>query len=592
MESSILLFQVRNTPPHERSNWDSLNEGQQQYAYEQWMQSRVRAGEQFTPPHVSDNEADGSRGSSQAEADRETAQTSRHTTPGPPTHQEQSLESPRRLDTEGSDTVADTGNINMETQNVPPEIGGNINGKRPAPNAPDGGAKRGKMGSSTKKAVGTAKPQGLEGTGERSVIYIDRPMNSKTVVIKVFKKQHKFLTFGIASKIIQNDIPEQPGLPAHNNYYCTTALAEIPVHKPVLYMNPSEFNLLPLGAEVLEVKVSVVQRNPLLSFFTNASTTQLATLNQNKNGVYAIGLNKTGYGTDRWYYAFNSTEPMIPEKVWTPVYKAGVPPTYPVAYQGLDNDFYGEDNTGTNFNSVVPKHQLGMYTVLKNYFCMTQNNNYRGGWPNLQSKVVEYDASAMTGELVVSYSYKPDMGLLKPPQKYLPTQLPYGPNDYLHGTLQSQFEAASNSTLNPPATDNITYTHNDRTRYIPNLDLYTDIEKSQYLIRGIGGNNAPCMQPSLHVGLNPVPALTTSALVSGDTNSSFTDTRIYFDVHCEMVVGYRDYTDRPHATAFNCAAGEQIFSAKSVDDGLLPIDTDSTPYCQLYGNRAIPTVGP
>ena len=592
MESSILLFQVRNTPPHERPNWENLNEGQRQYAYEQWMHYRVRAGEQFAPPHVSDNEADGSRGSSRAQSDREAAQSSRENTPAHHSSPEQSLESPRRSDSEGSATVADSGNMSMDTQNVPSEIGSNLNGKRPAENTGDGGGKRGKAGPSNKKAIGTAKPQGLEGSGERSVIYIDRPMNSKTVVIKIFKKQHKFLTFGIASKIIQNDIPLTPGLPAHNNYYCTTALAEIPVHKPCLYLNPSEFNLLPIGAEVLEVKVSVVQRNPLLSFFTNASTTQLATLNQNKNGVYAIGLNKTGYGTDRWYYAFNTTEPMIPEKVWTPVYKAGVPPAYPVAYQGLDNDFYGEDNTGTNFNTVVPKHQLGMYTVLKNYFCLTQNNNYRGGWPNLQSKVVEYDASAMTGEQVVSYSYKPDIGLLKPPQKYLPTQLPYGPNDYLHGTLQSQFESVANNTNNPAPVDNLTYTHGDRTRYMPNLDLYTDIEKSQYLIRGIGGNNGACIQPSLHVGLNPVPALTTSALVSGDTNSSFTDTRIYFDVHCEMVVGYRDYTDRPHATAFNCAAGEQIFSAKSIDDGLLPIDTDSTPYCQLYGNRAIPTVGP
>lgn len=583
MESSILLFQVRKTPPHNRPNWETLNEGQRQYANEQWMLSRVRAGEQFTPPHVTDNEPNGSRGSSQAESDRAAAHSSVPSTPG------QHLENNHRSDSEADSTSAAAGD--MSGQNEPTELAGDIAGKRPNEDDGAGGSKR-VRGPSAKKAVGSAKPQGLEGTGDRSVIYIDRPMNSKTVVIKVYKKQHKFLTFGIASKIIENVIPLQPALPQHTNYYCTTALAEIPVHKPCLYMNPAEFNLLPRGAEVLEVKVSVVQRNPLLSFFTNASTTQLATLNQNKNGVYAIGLNKTGYGTDRWYYAFNSTEPMIPDKVWTPVYKPGAPPTYPVAYQGLDNDFYGVNNTDANFNAVVPKHQLGMYTVLKNYFCLTQNNNYRGGWPNLQSKIIEYDASAMTGEHVVSYSYKPNMGLLKQPQRYLPTQLPYGPNDYLHGTLQSQFEAVSNSTANPAAQDHLSYSQSGRSRYMPTFDLYTDLEKSQYLIRGIGGNNAPCVQPSLHVGLNPVPALTTSALVSGDTNSSFTDTRIYFDVHCEMVVGYRDYTDRPHATTFNCAAGEQIFSSKVDDDGIVPIDTDSTTYCQLYGTRAIRNVGP
>ena len=44
----------------------------------------------------------------------------------------------------------------------------------------------------------------------------------------------------------------------------------------------------------------------------------------------------------------------------------------------------------------------------------------------------------------------------------------------------------------------------------------------------------------------------------GDTNSSFTDTRSYFDVTCECVVGYRAYTDRPFASDYNCAAGEEI----------------------------------
>lgn len=591
MESSILLFQVRNTPPHDRSNWERLNEGQKQYSHEQWMLSRVRAGEQFTPPHVSDDEPNLSRGSSQASGDREQSHSSRESIPSLPPTPGKFLEDNSRSDSES--VGADAASGNMSSQDVLMDTSNDPSGKRGSEDSGNIDPKRQKVGgqgASSKKAIGTAKPQGMEGSGDRSVIYINRPMNSKTVVVKVFKKQHKFLTFGIASKIIVNDIPDQPGVAAHNNYYCTTALAEIPVHKPCLYLNPSEFNLLPLGAEVLEVKVSVVQRNPLLSFFTNASTTQLATLNQNKNGVYAIGLNKTGYGTDRWYYSFNATEPMIPEKVWTPVYRAGDPPAYPVPYQGLDNDFYGIDNTDKAFGTVVPKHQLGMYTVLKNYFCMTQNNNYRGGWPNLQSKVIEYDASAMTGEHVVSYTYRPNMGLLKDPQKYLPTQLPYGPNDYCHGTLQSQFEKVAVNNSAPAGNDNINYTHVDRTRYIPKLDIYTDIEKSQYLIRGIGGNNSAQIQPSLHVGLNPVPALTTSALVSGDTNSSFTDTRIYFDVSCEMVVGYRDYTDRPYATEFNCAAGEQIFSAKDTDDGLLPIDTDSTPYCKLYGRRAIPTI--
>jgi len=37
-------------PPYERSNWDSMNEGQRRYAMEQWQLARVRRGERFEAP--------------------------------------------------------------------------------------------------------------------------------------------------------------------------------------------------------------------------------------------------------------------------------------------------------------------------------------------------------------------------------------------------------------------------------------------------------------------------------------------------------------------------------------------------------------
>lgn len=584
MESSIRLFQVRNTPPYERPNWERLNEGQRRYAYEQWMLSKVYAGHELTHPLISDTQSNTNSETSTSGA----TSTSNNLSQNNNISDGQLGSHHSRSDTEDNNSSISVGEMSA-AQHDPMVVDPTGSNKRPNEDAGPSNTKQARTnGPGGKKAIGTAKPQGMEGSGERPIIYIDRPMNSKTIVIKTFKKQHKFLTFGIASTIITNNIPAStdPAIAAHKIYYCTTALAEVPVHIPALYLNPSEFALLPPGAEVLEVNVTVVQRNPLLSFFTNASSTQLATLNQNKNGVYAIGLNKTGYGTDRWYYEFNTTEPMIPTKVYTPAYKAV---TTPITYQGLSNDLYGFDNTDASFDTVVPKHQLGMYTVLKNYFCLTTTDKYTGGWPNLQSKITEYDASAMTGELICTYNYKPKMGLLKLPQAYLPTQVPLGPNTFTHGNLQSQFETVNiNNETYSTATH--TYGYDDRTRNYPGFDIYLDIEKSQYLVRGIGGQQQAQIQDSLHIGLNPVPALTTSSLVSGDTNSSFTDTRIYFDVHCEMIVGYRDYTDRPHATSFNCAAGEQILSHKKVNDSLKPINSDSTPYAQLYGEKAIPTV--
>ena len=192
--------------------------------------------------------------------------------------------------------VPDPVDVDMASHSGIPDSVGNPAGTSNDPESNGAGDgppnKKPKPGNGgNKKLPGTAKPQSLEGTGDRSIIYLERPINPKNVVITTYKKQHKFLTFGIASKILSKAIAAADNVnPAHTIYYLTTALAEVPVHKPVLYMNQSEYDLLPTGAEVLQVKVSVVQRNALLSFQTNASSTSLATLNQNKNGVYCIGL--------------------------------------------------------------------------------------------------------------------------------------------------------------------------------------------------------------------------------------------------------------------------------------------------------------
>lgn len=548
------------------------------------MLSRVRAGERFTPPHLSDTEPERDRSPIRTPSNSEDSYPEGYIprTPGRDIPELQGVNSPsssgleeqlsptpnRNIDEDDSpvgDTMADHAELPMDTA-------GPSGNKRPSDNPVTGNtaAKKAKAGSKS-KLPGTAKPQSLEGTGDRSIVYLERPINPKTFVITTFKKQHKFLTFGLASQIITTEIAD----PAHKIYYLTTALAEIPVHKPVLYMNKSEFDTLPIGAEILAIKIDVVQRNALLSFATNASVSGLATLNQNKNGVYCIGLNKSGYGMDRTYTSFDDTEKMIPKTTGPPLYAA-----VDGGYEGLLEDFYGVDNTDPKFGESVAKHQVGMYTTLKNYFCLTQTDQYKGGWPNLQSKVIEYDAAAMVGEHILSYTYHPKMSPIKDTLKYLPCQVPFTNNVIPHGTLQSAFEKVT--VTNNGTIADLAYSHDNRTAPVQTYDLYTDIEKAQHMVRGIGGTIKPVIQPSLHIGINPVPALTTSAIVDGKTNSNFTDTRSYFDVTCECVVGYRTYTDRPFATEYNCAAGEQVMQVNNIPN------TNSVPFAQLYGTAEVP----
>lgn len=63
----------------------------------------------------------------------------------------------------------------------------------------------------------------------------------------------------------------------------------LPVDKPFFYMSPCEFQMLPRGCYVKNVQVEVIMHNPRTAFETNASTSNLATLNQVKFIAHAVG---------------------------------------------------------------------------------------------------------------------------------------------------------------------------------------------------------------------------------------------------------------------------------------------------------------
>ena len=60
-------------------------------------------------------------------------------------------------------------------------------------------------------------------------------------------------------------------------------------------------------------------------------------------------------------------------------------------------------------------------------------------------------------------------------------------------------------------------------------------------------------QPTLHVGVMPVPALTTSAIDNVTNNNSFTDAQAYFEITCEMEVECALRFTQPFIASINCA---------------------------------------
>ena len=463
--------------------------------------------------------------------------------------------------------------------------------------------------SSQNNTPGSAPPSTmpLTGTGQATAsgggssmgmeeYRIERPLSKFGDTISIYKKSHKFMTFGIAPAIIQ---------PAEANVdtWLTTYLAEIPWHIPAFYLNQSEYDLLQDGSHVVSLEVEVFYRGSTIQFETATTATGLATLNQINDIGVAYALNKTGWGNNVSYRGFGTAnQTMLPTAIAKPLY---APITN--VYRGLVADYYGRDNNSSNFKDDIPKHQIARQTFLYNYWALSTaapalpaiaGRVQYGGWPCLAEKLEQYDGKTVVNQRVAHMNYSPKQGYLKPPLQSLAHGMPsvnsVTPLNTLTngnlttmrlnsatnvGTLTSgnRETSLSETSINPNNSPNI------------NLNIYTPIEKAQYTKSGPWGQADPHIQPSLHVGVQPVPALTTAALLASDAVfNAWTDCRAYWDVNCTMVVKNQFPTRYPYATNANVPVGEQVFVAPFANrpSALVNAANDGATYAGLYTNTA------
>ena len=424
-------------------------------------------------------------------------------------------------------------------------------------------------GTGAATASGGASSDG----GEEYII--ERPLSLFGDTVSTYRKVHKFMTFGLAPNIISGE-----GASATDRFL-TTYLAEIPWHIPIFYLNPCEFALLPVGSRCIEMSISVTYRGSTIQFETAASTSGLATLNQINDIAVASALNKTGWGSNVSYTEFNSTQPMIPTKVAKPKYRE-----LTGSYRGMDADYYGGDNYYPNFSSYYPHHQLGRQTFLYNYWVMstrtaqntspTPATNMYGGWPCLANKIEQMDGKTVVNTPVLQMSYEPKMGWLKPPILENPFGLPYPGMGGTMGipVMGNGIEARRATIIRDAPTSGafeqqggaeyaVAQTFQDLSTNLPSggnaFDIYTVIEKSQISQSGPWGRQDPHIQPSAHIGVQPVPALTTASLIAADgVFNNWTDTRAYWEVTAEMKVKSNVPTQFPQGSSPNVPSGDVI----------------------------------
>lgn len=415
---------------------------------------------------------------------------------------------------------------------------------------------------------GTGQGQGGSGDGNAGpadpVYAPERPFSSQGTKLSRFRKVHRFMTFGLAHSFIAKNLTlrnraNNATTTTQPVNVLTTFLADIPWDKPYLYMTPAEYNLLGPGAVVKSVNIKIVHRGNRIAFETAASTTQLATLNNIQNIACSYGLNKTSWGMNIKPNAFNTTYKMI------------------VSDFELDN--YNDDyiqnwyGLGQTQNTDLPDHQLGYKTLLRRYFALVAatyasaaaapQDYALNGWPSLHKHLQFYDGKTTINQVIGEFEYTPNNGLIKRKPRYKRFGVPMtgqsqtgvadmrinvNRNDVLPDIATINGLTASDNSAIAVAPANVTrenVAYSDVASTTEN-DLYRlSIEKAGHTIEGSWGpaTDKNKIQPSIHIGIQPIPALTTDDLA---TNSKrFTDCQADWEVFAEMIVQQHNETEFP-----------------------------------------------
>lgn len=570
--------------PQERDNWEYLNEGQRRYAVEQWQLARVRRGLPIdhpipeTPgedpppatPTAEDILDELPEGNPQDVDDFNVDQL-------PSTTQEHHPTTDLAAQP-GRSTDPDPVPVSNPVDSTPPDEGDSSSMSAPLtpPITPDktqdkGKGKRGGGGpppkSSTNKRLrmaGTSLPGvGADIAGEgggQTIIPIPRPISTPHNNFIIFNKVHRFLTYGLGNTVVS--VRRTVGNVTYDDNFVVTSLARLPVDRPLFYMNPSEFKQLPPGSTIEEVNVRVTGFTPRIAFQTNSSETGLATLNQNQFILYATGLNVSTQGVDVRPKTFKANQPMVVATID----ELGTTRDE-VLFADYVKEFYGDKERPTH----VPRHQFGIPYPLKNYFALVQQQygtSENAGYECLQSHVNEIRCNGPPGE-IVEYNYRPQLGLIK---KAIPAVYTGVPSALAGASTLSCPAGSGNSqyrtadfTMNGNVLTGDVESFADTVVSTTEWDIFSQIEKSQILHAGAFPSYKPRAQPSLHIGVKPVHALTTATLDDNLNNANFTDTQGYFVVEATCKVRLQYPSIRPLFNGANTIPDNQIYSKQTLD---------------------------
>lgn len=350
-----------------------------------------------------------------------------------------------------------------------------------------------------------------------------------------FNKVHIWATAGIAEVPRKNATMDSLGL------YCTSSLAEIPWERPFMYMSPGEFSALPKGAYAKSCHVKIKQHNPRVAFETGSAQSGLATFNQNKFGVKSVGINMMKPGRN-CSYTYDATNPMNPLTI--------VPPDYAT----IANNMYGSLQSNTAFDTAqVGTTNLSSIMHPNLYYCFVNHSRATFpdgtwtaanslGWDNLFNTSSIWNMAATVDSYVIEESYTFGHAPLTEP---IPSHNKYSNNQHqLHQPLTHSRAQFDNQALADPAATTFTVASITGSTEAWHPIEYVDMMEASQVTTVAQHLGSVKDQPSVHVGIKPIPKLTTNlaALVP----SEWTDVQAIWEIECTLHVGF----STPHYYAY------------------------------------------
>lgn len=549
--------------PMERPNWDTMNEGQRRYAMEQWNLARVRRGELFVNPE-------------EQEAIDDFDLNLFSPVPGSP---EEAVEENENVESEAEEEdgvddflnqIRDNQENRMSSNSQMSTSSGVQSGSLPTPGQrPVSRTSTLKGKSSKRPRVESSQGSSLPGTsGNLDGMDVNSVDGNNAAVLSfrelgfnrhhgtyTFKKQWKFLSFGVAPIILNDAISE-----TQERWAMTSSLVNIPWEYAFMYMSPAEyetFNNRYPGAHAVHCKISIGEWNPRVAFNTGETLSQTATLNQNK--FLLIGDNLRGIDyieANNRIYQFSATEPMQPTALNDDIIS-----NHEQYRNDITRHLYGVTNDITEFPIYVPAAACGQEVTLDEYFtmyCPKYDNTTKLGWAPLNNHIQEFNAMEFVGKsfytkehtfgyapLNAKWPQAPKSGIRKTQQATI----------HQHNLLNRHMHTADNQIITGTVANQPTQTNSVWTNisgkgaiapFISALEYNRlPLEQSGNYMEMNDTNRGVKNMESIHIGVRAVPKLTT---VDGAlTANAWLDTQAYWLIDCELTVAY----DNPYTNILN-----------------------------------------